>query len=71
MAANTWGGSQYTNQVPQGHLGTHPPSTPMAIDLGTLLSTMLQAQADSQMAVAAANNANLIAFTTAMAQALA
>jgi hypothetical protein len=32
---------------------------------------MLQAQADSQMAVAAANNANLIAFTTATAQALA
>jgi hypothetical protein len=32
---------------------------------------MLQAQADSQMAVTVANNANLIAFTTATAQALA
>ncbi len=71
MAANTWGGSPYTNQVPRGHLGTHPPSTQPAINLGALLTTMLQAQADSQMAVTAANNANLIAFTTAMAQALA
>ncbi len=32
---------------------------------------MLQVQADNQMAVTAANNANLIAFTTATAQALA
>ncbi len=70
-AANTWGGSPYTNQVPQGHSGTHPPSTQPTIDLGALLTTMLQAQADSQMAVAAANSANLIAFTIAMAQALA
>ncbi len=69
--ANTWGRSPYTNQVPQGHLGTHPPSTQPTIDLGALLITMLQAQADSQMAVVAAINANLIAFTTAMAQSLA
>jgi hypothetical protein len=33
-------------------LGTHPPSTQPAINLGALLTTMLQAQADSQMAIA-------------------
>jgi hypothetical protein len=71
MATNTWGNSPYTNQVPWGHLGSHPPSTQPAIDLGALLTTMLQAQVDSQMAVTAANNTNLIAFTTAMVQALA
>jgi hypothetical protein len=71
MAANTWGGSPYTNQVPQGHSVIHPPSTQPTIDLGVLLPTMLQVQAYSQMAVTAANNANLIAFTTATAQALA
>jgi hypothetical protein len=71
MAANTWGGSPYTNQVPRGHLGTHPPSTQPTIDLGALLTTMLQVQADSQMAVVAANNANFIAYTTATAQTLA
>ncbi len=71
VARNTWGGSPYTNQVPRGHLGTHLPSTQPAINLGALLTTMLQAQDDSQMAVAAANNANIIAFTTATAQALA
>jgi hypothetical protein len=71
MAANTWGSSPYTNQVPRGHSGTHPLSTQPAINLGLLLTTMLQAQVDSQMVVAAANNANLIAFTIATAQALA
>jgi hypothetical protein len=70
MAANIWGCSPYTNQVPRGHLGTHSPSTEPTIDLGALLTTMLQVQANSQM-VAVANNANLIAFTTATAQALA
>jgi hypothetical protein len=71
MAANTWGSSPYTNQVPRGHSGTHPPSTQPAINLGVLLTTMLQAQVDRQMAVTVGNNANLIAFTTAMVQALA
>jgi hypothetical protein len=70
-AVNTWSGSPYTNQVPQGHSGTPPPSTQPTNDLGALLTTMLQAQVDSQMAVTAANNASLIAFATAMAQALA
>jgi hypothetical protein len=41
------------------------------IDLGALLTAMLQVQADSQMAVAVANNANLIALNTATAQTLA
>ncbi len=69
--ANTWSGSPYTNQVPRGHSSTHPPSTQPTINLGALLTTMLQAQADSHMAVAVANNANLIAFTTGTTQALA
>ncbi len=68
---NTWGGSSCTNQVPRGHSSTHPPSTQPTKDLGVLLATMLQVQVDSQMAVTVANNPNLIAFTTATAQALA
>ena len=36
-----------------------------------MLAAMVQAQTDGQIAVAAANTTNLIAFTTATAQALA
>ena len=42
-----------------------------ASDLAGMLAAMVQAQTEGQIAVAAANNANLIAFTTATAQALA
>jgi hypothetical protein len=42
-----------------------------ASDLAGMLAAMVQAQTDGQIAVAAANTANLIAFTTATAQALA
>jgi hypothetical protein len=53
------------HELPQAHAGAH------ASDLALMLVAMMQAQTDGQIAVAAANTANLIMFTTAMAQALA
>ena len=53
------------HELPQAHAGAH------ASDLALMLAAMVQAQTDGQIAVAAANTANLIAFTTATAQALA
>ncbi len=41
------------------------------MDLGELISTLLTAQAGAQLAQTNANHANLIAFQTATAQALA
>jgi hypothetical protein len=51
-----------------------PPSahtSSQVADLASMLATMVQAQMDGQIAVVAANTANLVAFTTATAQALA
>jgi hypothetical protein len=53
------------HELPQAHAGAH------ASDLALMLAAMVQAQTDGQIAVASANTANLIAFTTATAQALA
>jgi hypothetical protein len=44
---------------------------PGGLDLAALISTLLKAQADAQLAQTNANHANLIAFQTATAQALA
>jgi hypothetical protein len=44
---------------------------PGGLDLAVLLSTLLKAQGDAQLAQTNANHANLIAFQTATAQALA
>ena len=81
IRASTWGGDTNPGRVPgpmrhlpqqhprhelpQAHAGAH------ASDLASMLAAMVQAQMDGQIAVAAANTANLIAFTTATAQALA
>jgi hypothetical protein len=81
IRASTWGGDTNSGRVPgpmrhlpqqhprhelpQAHAGAH------ASDLASMLTAMVQAQTDGQIAVAAANTSNLIAFTTAMAQALA
>jgi hypothetical protein len=81
IRASTWGGDTNPGQVPgpmrhlpqqhphhelpQVHAGAH------ASNLALMLAAMVQAQTDRQIAVAAANTANLIAFTTATAQALA
>ena len=54
---------------PQHHPGQHADAH--TSDLAGMLAAMVQAQTDGQIAVAAANTANLIAFTTATAQALA
>ncbi len=40
-------------------------------DFATIMATILQSQTDNQLAIAAASNANMIAFQTATAQALA
>jgi hypothetical protein len=48
-----------------------PVAEPGGLDLAALISTLLKAQADAQLAQTNANHANLIAFQTAMAQTLA
>ena len=66
--------------TPPTDAGTHhtaaPEPTPVApvpggLDLAALISTILKSQADAQLAQTNANHANLIAFQTATAQALA
>jgi len=48
-----------------------PAAVPGGLDLPALISTLLKTQADAQLAQTNANHANLIAFQTATAQALA
>jgi hypothetical protein len=48
-----------------------PIAGPGGLDMALLISTLLKAQADAQLAQTNANHANLIAFQTATAQALA
>ena len=48
-----------------------PAAVPGGLDLAALISTLLKAQADAQLAQTNANHANLISFQTATAQALA
>jgi hypothetical protein len=48
-----------------------PVAVPGGLDMAALISTLLKAQADAQLAQTNANHANLIAFQTATAQALA
>jgi hypothetical protein len=48
-----------------------PITAPVGLDLVLLITTLLQAQSDAQLAQANANHANLLTFHTATAQALA
>jgi hypothetical protein len=63
--------------TPQGAHGTQAPrapapvTAPMGPDMALLIITLLKGQSDAQVAQANANHANLIAFHTATAQALA
>jgi hypothetical protein len=63
--------------TPRGAHGTQAPrapapvTTPMGLDMALLITTLLKGQSDAQVAQANANHANLIAFHTATAQALA
>jgi hypothetical protein len=47
-----------------------PVPVPAGLDVARLITTLLQAQSEAQLAQANANHANLIAFHTATAQAL-
>jgi hypothetical protein len=63
--------------TPQGAHGMQAPrapapvTAPMGPDMALLITTLLKGQSDAQVAQANANHANLIAFHTATAQALA
>jgi hypothetical protein len=48
-----------------------PAAAQQSLDIGAFMATMLQAQTDSQLAIAAASHTNMVAFHTAMVQASA
>ena len=70
--ANTRGGENIHRSARSPvRASAQQPTSAHTADLASMLAAMVQAQTDGQIAVAAANTANLVAFTTATAQALA
>ncbi len=52
-------------------MGLVPATVPGGLDIAALITTLLKAQSEAQLALTNANHANLIAFQTVTAQALA
>jgi hypothetical protein len=64
-------GARMMAQQGTGHSATHHAATHPVVDIGAFMATMLQAQTDNQLAIAAASHTNMVAFHMAMAQAIA
>jgi hypothetical protein len=64
-------GARMTTQQGTGHSATRHMATHPFVDTGAFMATMLQAQTDNQLTIAAASHTNMVAFHTATAQAIA